>query len=284
MRRRQLLEAALASGSLGLLEGCSQPPSAAAPTQPAGSRPPAIQPEVRALLELGLDAARSAGASYADIRIGDYRMQALRTREARVVSLADDLSSGFGVRVIAQGTWGFAASSQLTREAVVRVARQAVAMARTNSALQREPVQLAPAPPQVGSYRTPLRRDAFTVSLEEKLERLFSLNALAQRQTGVSFVDSRMSFVREHKYFASSEGSLIEQTLDRLHPAFSITCVDQKRGELVVGVDDGDDEGRGAIGIDCVEIDARLHERAARVERVLARRIHQWRPGAERQN
>ena len=65
--------------------------------------------------------------------------------EARVVSVADDTSRGFGVRVIARGTWGFAASSQLTRAEVVRVARQAVAMAKTNSALQREPVQLAPA-------------------------------------------------------------------------------------------------------------------------------------------
>ena len=227
MERRQLLKAALAGGSLGLVEGCGRAlGGAAAPVVPE----PSFDPEVRALSELALDAARAAGASYADIRIADYRTQSLRTREARVVSVTDDTSRGFGVRVIAQGTWGFAASSELTREEVVRVARQAVAMAKTNSALQREPVQLAPGERHVAVYQTPIRRDAFSVSLEEKLQRLLSINALAQRQPGVSFVDSRMSFVREHKFFASSEGSLIEQTLQRLHPSFAITSVDQGKG------------------------------------------------------
>jgi TldD protein len=228
MKRRQLL-GALAGGSLGLLEGCARP--VRAPTQPEAPEPD-FDPEVKALAALALDAARSAGASYADVRIADYRTQSLRTREARVVSVADDTSRGFGVRVIARGTWGFAASSQITREEVVRVARQAVAMAQTNSALQREPVQLAPAERHVAIYRTPLRRDSFQVSLQEKLERLLSINALAQRQPGVSFVDSRMSFVREHKFFASSEGARIEQTLDRLHPSFTITSVDQNQGSF----------------------------------------------------
>ncbi|MEY4544833.1 MAG: hypothetical protein RL685_1028 [Pseudomonadota bacterium] len=225
MRRRQLLSAALAGGSLGVLHGCSRVSSA-----PVVPEDPRFDPRVRALAELALDAARDAGASYADVRIADYRTQALRTREARVVSVSDDSSRGFGVRVIAQGTWGFAASSLLTDEEVVRVARQAVALAKTNSVLQREPVQLAPGSRQVARYRTPVRRDAFEVSLDEKVQRLLSINALAQRQPGVSFVDSRMTFVREHKIFASSEGSLIEQTLDRLHPTFTITSVDQKQG------------------------------------------------------
>ncbi|MEO8184536.1 MAG: DNA gyrase modulator, partial [Deltaproteobacteria bacterium] len=227
MRRRQWLEAALAGGSHGLLGGCSR---GARATGGNVTPEPVFDPEVRALSDWALEAARAAGASYADVRIADYRTQSLRTREARVVSVTDDTSRGFGVRVIARGTWGFAASSELTREEVVRVARQAVAMAQTNSALQREPVQLARGERHVAVYRTPLRRDAFAVSLEEKVQRLLSINALAQRQPGVSFVDSRMSFVREHKFFASSEGSLIEQTLDRLHPAFTITSVDQKQG------------------------------------------------------
>ncbi len=225
MRRRQWLGAALAGGSLGLLQGCGG--GLSVPAMPEGAE---LDPELRALLELALNAARDAGASYADVRVADYRTQALRAREARIVSVSDDSSSGFGVRVIAQGTWGFAASSLLSREEVVRVARQAVAMAKTNSVLQREPVQLAAGSRHVARYRTPVRRDAFQVSLEEKVERLLSINALAQAQPGVSFVDSRMTFVREHKLFASSEGSLIEQTLDRLHPGFTITSVDQKRG------------------------------------------------------
>lgn len=150
------------------------------------------------------------------MRIADYRTQALRTRAARVVSLSDESSRGFGVRVIAQGTWGFAASSQLSEAEVVRVARQAVATAQANSALQREPVQLAPAERHVAIWNTPVRRDAFGVSLEEKVDKLLSINALAMQQPGVTFVDSSLTLVREHKLFASSEGSLFEQTAERL--------------------------------------------------------------------
>src|SRR5690606_29464460 len=144
------------------------------------------------------------GAGYAGVRVADYRPQALRAREQRSTAVSDETSSGFGVRVIANGTWGFAASSRLDEAEVVAVARRAVALAQANSVLQREPVQLAPSQAHVAVYVTPVRRDAFSVSLEEKVERLLSINAIALRQPGVSFVDSRMAFVREHKYFAST--------------------------------------------------------------------------------
>lgn len=190
---------------------------------------PAFDPRQEALCRLAVDSALRAGASYADVRIATYRTQSLRTREARVLSVTDDASRGFGVRVIAQGAWGFAASSVLSEAEIVRVAELAVSMAKTNSALQREPVRLAPAERHVTSWSTPVRRDAFEVSLEEKLDKLLSINALALSQPGISFVDSQMSFVREHKLFMSSEGSVIEQTLSRLSPSFSVTAVNDKR-------------------------------------------------------
>lgn len=234
MKRRDLLRGALASGSLGLLSACGKAARApaSAPNQLAGPPGPAFDPGTKALSLLALEAARNAGATYADVRIADYRTQSLRTREARVVSLSDDSSRGFGVRVIAQGTWGFAASSQLSEAEVVRVAQQAVATAKANSALQREPVRLAPAERHVAIWSTPIRRDAFGVSLEEKVDQLLSINALAMKQPGVSFVDSSLTIVREHKLFASSEGSMIEQTLERLSPRFTLTSVDQKRGSF----------------------------------------------------
>src|SRR5512134_35915 len=119
INRRDLLRGMLAGSSLGVLEACARAnaPAAVAPTSPAGgpapSAEPAFTPGVQALAASALQAARDAGASYADIRIADYRTQAMRAREQRIVSVSDDTSSGFGVRVIANGTWGFAASSRL---------------------------------------------------------------------------------------------------------------------------------------------------------------------------
>src|SRR5688500_1595024 len=115
INRRDLLRGMLASGSLGALEACARPssPAAPAPLAPLGSRgatpEPACGPRVQARAASALQAARDAGASYADIRIADYRTQAMRAREQRIISVSDDTSSGFGVRVIANGTWGFAA-------------------------------------------------------------------------------------------------------------------------------------------------------------------------------
>jgi TldD protein len=224
----------VAGGSLGVLEACARPPAAASPgpvgaALEGGGAPP-FDPAILALADAALQAARDAGATYADIRIADYRTQAMRAREARVISVSDDTSSGFGVRVIANGTWGFAASARVDPAEVVAVARRAVALAKANSVLSREPVQLAPTERHVATYSTPLRRDAFTVPLEEKVARLLSINAMALKQPGVSFVDSQMTFVKEHKFFASSEGSRIEQTLSRLHPTFSVTSIDEKKG------------------------------------------------------
>jgi TldD protein len=96
--------------------------------------------------------------------------------------------------------------------------------------LSRETVQLAPTERHVAVWSTPLERDAFTVPIEEKVARLLSINAIALKQPGVSFVDSQMTFVKEHKFFASTEGSRIEQTLSRLHPTFSVTSIDEKKG------------------------------------------------------
>jgi TldD protein len=239
IKRRDVLRGVLAGGSLGVLEACTRAPGSTAPAAaanasqgamaPATPNTPAFDPTTLELAAAALQAARDAGATYADVRIADYRTQALRAREARIISVSDDSSRGFGVRVIVNGTWGFASSSLLDRAEVVRVARRAAELARQNSVLMREPVQLAPGQGHVAVWHMPIRRDAFSVPLEEKVERLLSINAIALKQTGISFVDSQMTFVREHKFFASSDGARIEQTLHRLNPSFSVTSVDEKK-------------------------------------------------------
>ncbi len=188
--------------------------------------------DLRALADVALNEARAAGASYADVRIADYRTQRIATREDRVLALEDSEDRGFGVRVIADGTWGFAASAHIERDEIARVARRAVALARINAKLRREPVTLAPVPAHVAFWNTPIRRDPFTVSVDEKIAKLMAINAAALKVSGVSFCNSSMTFVREHKLFGSTEGSYIEQTLHRCNPEFTVTSVDRKRNSF----------------------------------------------------
>lgn len=211
---------------------CSNGATTNKTTLPAGGKPRFSDPKLKTLADIGLQAARDAGATYADIRIADYRRQNIRTREQRVLGINDSEDRGFGIRVIASGTWGFAASSRIDEQEIVRVARQAVSMAKINSKLQREPVQLAPVGAYEDVWNTPVERDPFTVSLKDKVDLLLEINAKALAVQGVTFCSSRMAFVREHKFFASTEGSYIEQTLHRNNPEFRVTSVDRKRGSF----------------------------------------------------
>src|SRR5690606_29520079 len=117
---------------------------------------------------VALNAARGAGASYADVRIGRYLRQMVTARERIVTGTMSTESFGAGVRVIANGTWGFAATNDVTPDGIAAVARQAVAIARANSVLQTEPVQLAPVTPTGEvSWRTPIETNAFEIPIQE---------------------------------------------------------------------------------------------------------------------
>ena len=233
MRRREFLRGTLTAGAAAaLLPACGGASGRSGPARPAPARTAFSDPGLVELADLALDTARSAGASYADIRIADYRRQSVSTREARVLSINDGEDRGFGVRVIAGGAWGFAASASVTRDEVVRVAKQAVAIARANAALQLEPVQLAPVARHQAVWRTPIEKDSFEVPVRHKIDRLLATNAEALKVPGVSFASSSMSFVREHKFFASTEGSYIEQWVQRCSPSFTVTSVDRKRNSF----------------------------------------------------
>jgi len=202
-------------------------------------------PGLKELADVALEAARAAGATYADVRIADYRNQSIRTRENRVIAIDDSEDRGFGVRVIAAGTWGFAASAPVEREEIARVARRAVAIAKANARMQREPVQLAPVGSHQAVWNAPIRTDPFSIPLRDKVDRLLGINAEALRHDGVSFCASSMGFVREHKFFASTEGSYIEQTLHRCNPSFEVTSVDRKRGSFQTREAYTDPQGKG---------------------------------------
>jgi TldD protein len=182
--------------------------------------------------DAALNAATKRGATYVDVRIGRYLNQIIGTREAKVENVASTESYGAGVRVIADGAWGFMATDQLTLESIARAATEAVAIAKANARLQTEPVRLAP---QKGvgevTWRTPIKKNGFEVPLAEKVERLLAANAAAMKG-GASFVNSQLSLVNEQKYFASTDGSYIDQDVHRIFPTFLVTAVDAKSGRF----------------------------------------------------
>jgi TldD protein len=182
------------------------------------------------LADVALNTAKAKGASYADIRIGRYLNQFVVTRETRVQNVANTESYGIGVRVLANGCWGFAATNDVTKEGVARTAEKAVAVAKANAKIGGKPVELAP---QKGygevSWKTPIEKNAFEVPIKEKIDLLLTANGIAM-QGGASFVNSILQMVNEQKYFASTDGSYIDQDIHRLNPSFTVTKIDRTVG------------------------------------------------------
>jgi TldD protein len=198
----------------------------------SGATGPVPTGDKKALADAALNAARGAGASYADVRIGRYRNQFVFTREDKVQNIVNTESYGAGVRVIANGTWGFAATSNLSTDAIAKAAQQAVAIAKANSKFQTEPVKLAPTK-GVGevSWKTPIEKSAIEIPIGEKVDLMMAVNSAAMK-AGANFINSFLFIVNEQKYFASTDGSYIDQDVHRLWPNFTVTVIDEKSGKF----------------------------------------------------
>lgn len=184
------------------------------------------------LADIALTTARRLGATYADIRINRYRNEAISTREQQVQNVSRSQNFGFGVRVLFKGTWGFASSRSVTPEDVRRITRQAVEIARVNSVYQRKRIAMAPVAKIAANWKNAFEKDPFEVSIDDKIQLLLQLNAISMKISGVSFVNSSMSFVNEQKFFASTDGSRIEQYIIRTNPALNVTAVNRTNGDF----------------------------------------------------
>jgi len=177
------------------------------------------------LADVALNAAKSEGATYADARIGRYLNQFVTTREKVVNNIVNTESAGIGIRVIANGTWGFASTSDMRPDSIAKTAKQAVAIAKANSKFQTEPVRLA-AVKGVGevSWNTPIVKNAFEIPVKEKADMLLEVNNAAM-SNGASYCTSILFMVNEQKYFASTDGSYIDQDVHRLWTPFFASAV-----------------------------------------------------------
>ncbi len=179
------------------------------------------------LADIALNTAKSLGASYADARIGRYLNQYVFTREDKVQNVVNTESFGIGIRVVANGTWGFASTNDVTEKGIKKATDQAVAIAKANSKIQKVPVKLAPVKSHGEvTWKTPITKDFKEVPVSEKVDLLLSANAAALKN-GANFVNSALFMVNEQKYFASTEGSYVDQDVHRIWPTFNVTAIDR---------------------------------------------------------
>ena len=179
-----------------------------------------------ATADAALSTATSAGASHVDVRIERVRTGYLQLRDARPESQTDDTVTGVGVRVIVNGTWGFASSPEISPEAAQKLARIAVAMAKTSKPLSTEEVALADEPVYgkqtwVSDYEI----DPFSVSDELKIARIAQLSNKLLTSPTVNHVSAYTMYVKEQKYYADSYGTTTTQQRVRVQTQIDAVSV-----------------------------------------------------------
>jgi TldD protein len=187
-----------------------------------------MQPEGTPVLEIAqqaVEAARRAGADYADARHVSEETESLTVRNQEMEGIDRNLSRGVGIRVLVDGYWGFAATARTDLEEIERTAQLAVAIARAAARLPMEPVRLAEVEPVTATWTTQLHEDPFTVSLDEKVALLMETSRRMQTVEGLSFAEASLDFFRRRTSFASSEGAAIEQTIVHSGAGLEATAV-----------------------------------------------------------
>jgi TldD protein len=181
---------------------------------------------MRELTSRALDTATALGATYADVRVVRQLEEAITIKSGRLEGVAGGENEGFGVRVLVDGAWGFAASHSLSTAEADRVAAEAIRIARASATALRTPVRLDDRPPARGRYETPVAEDPFTVPLEDKLADLMAADEALRRVDGIAWTESMYAAQRDEKTFAASDGSYTEQVITHVGAGLEANVID----------------------------------------------------------
>ena len=178
------------------------------------------------LMMRSLDLANLRGASYADIRIVHNISERVVVKNGVATGINLDESMGFGVRVLDNGSWGFAASRLLQEDEIDRVTDQALAIAKASSLVASgRQTELGPPVSSQGTYVTPIEIDPLKVPLEEKIDVLMAADQNMARVEAVTVREGNLVAIKEHKLFANSDGAYTDQTIYEIGGGIKATAV-----------------------------------------------------------
>ncbi len=170
-----------------------------------------------------LDTAKAKGASYADVRVVDLRQRYLSTKNGQCAQIRESQSMGVGVRVVADGAWGFASTDDLTRASIDRVAAQAVEIARASATAKKHDVRLAKEPKVIDRWEASCKIDPFSIPVSSCLELMLEADRELRRVQGVTLAEASMDFRHIEQLFLSTTGSEITQAKTQTGAGFVAT-------------------------------------------------------------
>ncbi len=221
--RREFLGATAGGAASLYLGGCANKSRSIGVSSDSALGPvdPRRWPE---LAEIAIERMRAGGCSYGDIRLIETRSQSVRAEDRRISGIRESFDSGYGIRALYEGAWGFAACPDFTPEDVLRTAALAVEIARASHTLMKTPVKLADEPIHVDKVVTKCEVDPFSVPLEDKCNLLIRTCELLHQQDAVIRSNGHLWAQRDLKHFASTEGTAIDFDLLAVGGGFGATA------------------------------------------------------------
>jgi TldD protein len=210
-----------------------------------------------------LDAVARRGADYADARAMETLERDLSTKNGKAANVSSGVSRGVGIRVLASGCWGFAATDDLTADGIEAAAQLALDIARSGAVAKKHDVALAPEEKYVAEWVAPCRIDPFSIPVDQNLAVLLALDTELRRNPGVTMAEASMVFNRRRQVFASTLGSVIDQT--RVTSGAGFSALTYKDGEIQKRSYPNSFGGQHQLkGYELVE-ELRMQENAARI-------------------
>src|ERR1017187_5726473 len=171
-----------------------------------------------------LDAVARRGVTYADVRAVDSRQRDIATKNGKTGHVSSAESHGIGIRVLAHGCWGFAATDNLTAAGIESAAALALQIARAGTLARKSEVTLAPEAKYEAVWTSPMQVDPFTVPVDRCLALLLAVDQELRHNPGVSLAEAAMQFEKRRQVFVSTLGSVIDQTRCLSGAGFSALC------------------------------------------------------------
>lgn len=177
-----------------------------------------------------LDAVAGRGVTYADVRAQEIRDRHVATKNGKIGAMSCSLSVGIGIRVLADGCWGFAATDDLSKTGIESAAALALDIARAGVFAKKQDVVLAPEEKYETTWVSPVRIDPFTTSADQNLALLLAVDGELRRNSGITLAEASLSFERRRQVFVSTLGSVIDQTRYTTGAGFS--ALSYQNGEI----------------------------------------------------
>lgn len=168
---------------------------------------------MKEIIDRALNLAQLQKVQYADVRLVHNLTETLVVKNGIVEGINFSESTGFGVRILVGGAWGFASSHDLSAQEIERITTQAIDIARASAHVSGDVVNLGPAVTSQGTYQTPIEIDPFLLSQEEKLAVLLAADAEMSAVQDLRVRRSNLTFIKEQKWFANTEGAFTEQII-----------------------------------------------------------------------